>query len=403
MAVLAGGTAIAQALSFAASPILSRLFTESDYGEFGVFTSAMAYCIAIACFRLDNAIVLPKNNNDAKSIVQWIVKISSRLSLLILFGSTIGLIFFKLPWYFVLLGPAVFLTTLIQSFNFYSSRQKSYNINSTGRIIHSLGIAGTSIIYGLLQLDALGLVLATFTGTSVASGYLYYHFRKEIFSAENTLSWNDIKSKYKDFLFINTPHALLDLTESAGQILLMGLFFNKAEIGAYFFAYRILKTPVGLIGNAIFQVLYREFSEHYNLGTDLTPKLRKVMSKLLLISLPIFSVLFLFGQKIFSFIFGEDWINSGLYASILAPWFCLNFISSTISFLPLILNKLKQAFIINIINTLLKVGLTLICGYFFNFLTLMYVFAISHSVIMIFMMFWYYRITTSVNYSTAET
>ena len=42
VSILAGGTAMAQALAIAASPILTRLYKPSDFGALQVFISLMA-------------------------------------------------------------------------------------------------------------------------------------------------------------------------------------------------------------------------------------------------------------------------------------------------------------------------------------------------------------------------
>ena len=47
-------------------------------------------------------------------------------------------------------------------------------------------------------------------------------------------------------------------------------------------------------------------------------------------------------------VFSEKWRGAGEYSQIMAPWFLLNFITSPISFLPLILGKQKQFFYIAI-------------------------------------------------------
>lgn len=392
MAVLAGGTAIAQALSFAASPILSRLFTESDYGEFGVFTSIMAYLIVSSNLRLENAILLPKEDNEARALARWSLKFSSSIFLLTLIACLIAIFIFDAGWYYLLLAPTTFFNSVIQLLYFYSSRQKSYSKNSTGRIINSIGIAIASLLFGYLQFGATGLVLASFLGTGLACTYLLYHFRTIFKTTSYNLTWTELRKNYGDFIFVNTPHAILDLTESAGMIILMGLYFDKEYLGAYFFAYRILKTPLGLIGNAIYQVFFREVSVLVSSSKSVLHFFRKSALRLFLIASPIFIVLFLLGEKIFIVIFGTNWELAGRFSAILAPWFLLNFVASTLSFFPVVLKKQKQAFLINIISTALKVIVTLVCGFYFNFETLVMSYSIFFSCLMVFNLFWYQHI-----------
>ena len=51
VAKLAGGAAIGQVLTLAASPILSRLYAPEDFGVLGVFTSITSTAIMFATLR----------------------------------------------------------------------------------------------------------------------------------------------------------------------------------------------------------------------------------------------------------------------------------------------------------------------------------------------------------------
>ena len=66
--------------------------------------------------------------------------------------------------------------------------------------------------------------------------------------------FKELFKKYKSYVLVNTPHALIDTLEVSGILLLMNKHYSKEEVGSYFFAYRLLKLPVSLIGAAVFQV-----------------------------------------------------------------------------------------------------------------------------------------------------
>ena len=63
--VVMSGTAVAQALGFAMSPIISRLFSPSDFGTFGTFNSIATIIGAGATLQYTQAIMLPKEKEDA--------------------------------------------------------------------------------------------------------------------------------------------------------------------------------------------------------------------------------------------------------------------------------------------------------------------------------------------------
>ena len=54
--MLAGGTAIAQFLSVATSPIISRLFTPDDFGVLSIYVSILSIVAVFATLRYEFAI-----------------------------------------------------------------------------------------------------------------------------------------------------------------------------------------------------------------------------------------------------------------------------------------------------------------------------------------------------------
>jgi len=406
IAVLTGGTAIAQVIGFGVSPLLSRLFTKEEYGEYGIFTSVVSYLVVIACLRLEQAIVLPKSDNEARSIAQWSIKLNVIVSSLALVLSAIGLLLFEFPPFLILVGPTVFFMSIINTFNYYSNRQKTYKLNSRSRIITSIFIAFSSITLGYFRLGSIGLILGMFSGQILGGLYLFTAIYKEIYASQNIFSWKKLYEKYKPFIFINTPHALFDLTEIYGVILLMGFFFNDSYIGAYFFAFRILKAPMGLIGSSIYQVFYREISARVIKGIGVLSLFKKLTFRLALFSFIPFLILGIFGRAIFLFIFGEDWGEAGLYASYFAVWFWLNFVASPVSCIPIVLNKQQLSFGIAIFNTIVRLAIILIAGLKDDFYFLIYYFAISQAIIMAINILWYYSLVAkhqkSVNSKSQE-
>ena len=63
--VVMSGSAAAQAIALASTPIISRLFEPSDFGVFGAFTSVSSIVGAGATLQYAQALMLPKEEDDA--------------------------------------------------------------------------------------------------------------------------------------------------------------------------------------------------------------------------------------------------------------------------------------------------------------------------------------------------
>jgi hypothetical protein len=66
------------------------------------------------------------------------------------------------------------------------------------------------------------------------------------------------------------------------------------------------------------------------------------------------------------FVFGDQWLESGKLSEIMAPWLMLNFISSPLTIIPLVLEKQKTFFFISISGSILQVAGFLILPNLFN-------------------------------------
>src|SRR5271170_6511034 len=69
VSILAGGTAVAQALAIAASPVLTRLYKPSDFGELQIFISLMGLALVAASGRYEVALLLPEDEQSSIDIL----------------------------------------------------------------------------------------------------------------------------------------------------------------------------------------------------------------------------------------------------------------------------------------------------------------------------------------------
>ena len=65
VSLLVGGTAVSQALTVLAAPLLTRLYAPDDFGLLGGFVSLVATLGAFLTLRYSLAIPLPESDDDA--------------------------------------------------------------------------------------------------------------------------------------------------------------------------------------------------------------------------------------------------------------------------------------------------------------------------------------------------
>src|ERR1017187_6948853 len=69
VSILAGGTALAQVIAIAASPILTRIYKPSDFGALQVFISLLGLAVVASAGRYELAILLPEDEQSSIDIL----------------------------------------------------------------------------------------------------------------------------------------------------------------------------------------------------------------------------------------------------------------------------------------------------------------------------------------------
>jgi len=363
VATLMTGSAIARIVPIAAAPILTRIYTPEDYGVLTLYTSVVALFALLITGCYEQAIVLPKEEKDARSIIKLSLIIAICLSfvtliIVIVFNEQISVLLGNKdisPWLY-LVPISVFSAGLYNAFNYWSNRNKKYRRLSVTRISQSVFTSGTQLMTGFSGFGMSGLIFGNITGQMVATGYLTYQsFKKDSITLKD-INKEDIlrnASKYQNFPKFVAIHSFLDGFRLSIIVFLISRYFGSRILGCYSFAMRMLQLPLMLMATSLSQVFYQKVASNYNSKQPISPLITKLILRLALISLPFFIIIMLFAPDIFSFVFSPKWGLAGEYARIMSPWLFISFLGSPISTIPLVLNKQKQWFYIGAVYDLL--------------------------------------------------
>jgi O-antigen/teichoic acid export membrane protein len=203
-----------------------------------------------------------------------------------------------------------------------------------------------------------GLILSTFIGLFVSSFAFILNFNKlkkqfkHLRSKKKTFA---LMKQHSEFPMLNLPHVLVDNGRDMLVATLIFTFFTDSIYGSFSHSYNMLRIPIMLVGVSLGQVFYMEAIKLYNAKSPMMPLLKKTTFLLSAISILPFTILFLFGETIFSWIFGANWGDAGRYSETMSFWLMVNFVLSPISTLPLILGKQRFAFLLGFISALIQV------------------------------------------------
>ena len=346
------GTMIAQLLSLGFSIILYQYFySPEEAAELGLFARIIGVGAAIATARYEFA--MPITKADVHSFRLY--RLALRLALI---ASGITAVVILIPvflagnvsdaLFFAMIPFGMFMGAYYSIGTNWAIRTREFKSISFSKVT-SVGFGGgLKVLFGWLGAGYIGLIIGTVGGLVAANGWFARTFQgaKRKFDVKAKSPKTKLLAKtYQEFPKVNLPHTMMDLGRDLLVAILILNLFTKTDFGLFDHSYRMLRMPLMLAGLAISQVFFQRCAEKFNKGEDILPLVLKAVKVLVITSIVPFGVVFLFGDELFAWVFSEKWRGAGEYSQIMAPWFMLNFIASPISFLPLILGKQKQFFL----------------------------------------------------------
>ncbi len=360
VATLISGTTFAQAFSVVIYVVLSRIYTEEDFGVFGLYMNILSIALIFSTAKYELAILLPRSDRESVNLLGLSGMISITVSLILLF---IILLFNNLickwlgsdeisPWlYFI--PFSTLLVGLFTSFRNYSNRQKRYKLIAGANIAQSLGNSLLKLGLGLAMAGAAGLIFGVVFGQLVGLLLLVV-----VFIRTNRRKWSWLKlsemkrlgKEYNLFPRYNMWQGLVNNLSGALPVFILSSWFSTGIAGIFTFGYMVLYRPVNLVATAFYQVFFQRFSERQRAGQPILSEIRLFLTRTIQWLIVPFVVFGIFAPGIFGFLFGERWIEAGKYAQIMLPWIFAVSLTMPLSFIPDLYRKQKEALFIDSIR-----------------------------------------------------
>lgn len=338
--VLVTGTAAAQAITLISMPVITRLYGPEAFGILGAFNALIMILAPVAALTYPIAIVLPRKDDEAKSIVRLSLIISLMLSLciwilLLLFNVQI-VNFFNLNQissYLYLLPLVLLFSSLDQVSEQWLIRRGQFQVNAKVKVIQSLIINISKIAFGLFKPIAIVLIIIQSFGSGLKA-YLYHFFsKKELYiqmknyEEKKTYMASETAKKYYDFPLYRSPQVLLNGISMSLPVLMLTTFFGPISAGFFTLSRTALSAPTQLLGKSVSDVFYPRISKAAQSGEDVTELLIKASISLFLIGIIPFGTVILFGPFLFTIVFGSEWAVAGEYARWITVWVLFSFVN----------------------------------------------------------------------------
>lgn len=351
VAFLFGGNVIAQLFTIGTSPLLTRLFTPENFGLLALVTTTTSIVGSVSTLCYERAIVLPKEDHKAVSILMLSVLILITTSLatficfLIFGGYIIEYIGGEELKSWLMIVPICFLAAgLLKTFRFWCFRTKQFRLLSLVRNIESFSNGIFKIIAGMLIGSwAGGLILGFAFGLIAALTFMLLRVEKiKNHDFGILFCYQGLKEsfvQYKKYPIYATWSTLSAIATRNAIVFILSHFFAIGIVGFYNLANRILAQPIEILSDSFSNVFLQKASFYVANNHEIKGPYLKLIYGLFFLGIVPFFILGVFGKEIFTFLFGDGWSVSGTFVQILSPWLFLVFLNGPSNVIFEILQK----------------------------------------------------------------
>jgi O-antigen/teichoic acid export membrane protein len=358
---LMSGSVLSQSIPILISPLLTRLFDSSQFGELAIFLSILNICAAIANGKYSSSILLPEKKSDINNLVFLNIFISVCFTIflyvIIFLNNQFSVFDLAIRKSFLYALPLVVLVVSIQQvFLALSNKFEKYKSIAISKTTQSLTSSVSNLSLGYLQFGSVALVcsstLAFITSTSYLLRNSGFQFRlKEV----DKLSIKKLANKYKDFPLYTMPQSLLYQLVVQVPVFFIQDVYTVSILGFYALSKRVLTVPSNIISASIGQVYYKQASDYFinNKKEELFKTTRKSILSIFIISSLIALLVFSFLPDLFSFFFGVEWRKAGVISQYLLIYLVPAFSISPFTQIYLVSNNNKYSFLIEVFRFVL--------------------------------------------------
>lgn len=387
--VLLSGNMLAQIITLAAYPIISRIYLPDEMGTLNLFVSIFAILVLIANAEYQNILVFHKSEKDLPSALAVCLGCVALVSLIVLasvpFSDEIASLFDSTDladWYFLM--PIYVAATAI--WNICDSliiRKKLFKYISLYLVLLAIYNVGLKILLGHLGWSTAGLIITAVSGSVLIllAVCFYAQGKDKIFSSlgerptwASTLA---IAREYIKFPKFSLSRKTINLLAKALPIFMLSAHFGMTEIGFYSMGLLLAHTPINVACGSLYKIMFRFVSEKVWNNEKILPVIKKYIASVLMVGIPSFALLYFILPDLTALLLGDDWRISGEYIRLMLPWLLAFTIADVIDFIPQLFKKQEGLLIIEIIDIITKFAVLLLGIQFADFYATLLLYFVS--------------------------
>ena len=308
-------------LPIVVTPILSRLYGPTAFGECGIFSSFTSIVAIVMFLSIDNIIVKAEEEELGNLLV-----LCSGIGLMAISILCVAFTLFNIYdsvfcYMIIIYMLAYFVYTIVYNLN---NRYGNYSKLAVSNVLQGATQAVARISLGVFFLGVInGLVCGTILAEIITTLFLCVCLIKIDTSKWTTVTMRGVKNllvKYRKFPLYDAPSNLLAFSTLNLPIIILAGTYSKSSIGCFSIVLQLLLLPMSLVGSAMGKVYYQELCSAAGDSLRIEKMSESILNILLIISVIPMLLLCCGGDYLVVLFLGDSWTTAGHVALILSLW-----------------------------------------------------------------------------------
>lgn len=386
---------LSQVVGVVCYPVVARLYSPDDVGALSVLLAVVGIFATIACGRYEQATMVEPSPRDARSIWHLCFALCSTLSLVL------AVLYFVLgkeniahllatpeiatiSW---LIAPLVWLSSVGYALSFVFNSINRFSLTSRYTICQGVGNNLLKIAFAPI---AGGLAFASVAGQCLGIASVAKHFPS--FRHFSFSRLRRVAVRHWRFPVFNMPHALIGAVANNLPVLILAHTFPPAAVGVFALCISFGYKPVNVFSLSLNQAFFHSAGQNHSFEKPYARMLRVFVLKCLLIVLPLAAGLFWAMPLLVDALFGERWLDAAPILCALLPLFVMSILSTSLSFVPLMLRKQATAMFIEVASAVCRTVVIVYASLHFDIVTTTWIYALTHSFFLLVQLVWYLKL-----------
>jgi O-antigen/teichoic acid export membrane protein len=375
VSIMLVGTVLGQGASVLMAPLLTRLYSPSEFGVLSVFMAFLNITVVLAALRFEIALSSARSQGEAINLAALcgivLVCTTALLSVLAALAPESWLDALWLgsleherwlvPVGFACLGGYFIML-------YYATWLHEFPVIARTRISQGLSGPISQIALGLLGLGAPGLAIGFVIGQSSGTLLMFRRLVLNRVTVLRRLSWLRIRSamvRHRHYALVSSWAALIDAL-GTNQILyvLVSALYDGRIAGFLFLAERVVSRPLTMVSNSMLQVFMGEAGRAARSApAQLRQRFHQIAARQFAIALVWVVVVDVGAQLWFGGLFGPTWRDAVPYVQALSIAFLGQAVVQSVQHTMQVLNRPVQAAVWQVGRMVAVTGGIVICWY----------------------------------------